>query len=191
MTNSAASRPSKRDRLVAGAQELFHEQGVHATTLADVAQRSDVPLGNVYYYFKTKRDLVDAVVDRYLDGAGALVDASERGRTPQGRLKALVQSWIDQRDPVARYGCPMGTLCAELGKCSTAVDRDPADVFAIIIDWAEGQFREMGRSDTRDLAVSLIAGIQGAALLASAFKDPTILVRQGRALQRWVDSLAV
>jgi TetR/AcrR family transcriptional regulator, transcriptional repressor for nem operon len=84
----------------------------------------------------------------------------------------------------------MGTLCAELGKCDTAPGRDPADVFAVIIDWAEGQFREMGRSDARDLAVSLIAGIQGAALLASAFKDPTILVRQGRGLQRWVDSLA-
>jgi AcrR family transcriptional regulator len=41
----------------------MYRQGASATTLADVAQAADVPLGNVYYYFKTKDDLI-LVVDR-------------------------------------------------------------------------------------------------------------------------------
>jgi AcrR family transcriptional regulator len=48
MPNStAARRVDKRERLVEGAAELFYEQGVHPTTLADVAERADVPLENV------------------------------------------------------------------------------------------------------------------------------------------------
>ena len=38
------------------------EQGIEKTTLADIAQAADVPVGNIYYYFKTKDELVRAVV---------------------------------------------------------------------------------------------------------------------------------
>jgi AcrR family transcriptional regulator len=191
MANSAhATRPGKRERLIESARGLIHEQGVHRTTLADVAGRADVPLGNVYYYFKTKDDLVGAVLDSYQAEAAALLHAFERHRSPRARLKALVRNWSDMREAVARHGCPMGTLCAELDKIDGGRDREAAAVIAIIIDWAEGQFRQLGRRDARDLAVALFAGIQGAALLANTFRDPTILTRQGRHLERWIDALA-
>jgi len=180
----------KRQRLIEGARELIHEQGVHRTTLADVAARADVPLGNVYYYFKSKDELVGAVIDSYKGEAAVLIQGFERHRSPQARLKALVQSWTEMRDAVARYGCPMGSLCAELDKLDDGRDRDAAAVMGLIIDWAEGQFRLLGRRDARDLAVSLFAGIQGAALLSSNFRDPQILTRQGRVLERWIDTLA-
>lgn len=191
MTNSVrpATRPGKRERLVDSARALIHEQGVHRTTLAEVAERADVPLGNVYYYFKTKDELVGAVLARYQEQAAALIEAFDRHRSPQARLKALVRSWADMRDEVARHGCPMGTLCAELDKLGGGAERDAAAVMARIIDWAEGQFRQLGRRDARDLAVGLFAGIQGAALLANTFRDPDILTRQGRHLERWIDSL--
>jgi hypothetical protein len=105
-------------------------------------------------------------------------------------LKALVRNWSDMRDAVVNHGCPMGTLCAELDKLDDGLDRDAAKVIARIIDWSEGQFRLMGRRDARDLAVALFAGIQGAALLANTFRDPTLLTRQTRHLERWIDSLA-
>ena len=48
MTASLTSeRPGKRDRLIAAAREMIHRQGVEATTLADIAEASDVPLGNI------------------------------------------------------------------------------------------------------------------------------------------------
>jgi len=191
MTNSVAeTRPGKRERLVESAKGLIHEQGVNRTTLADVAERAEVPLGNVYYYFRSKDELIGAVLDSYREEAAALIQTFERSRSPQARLKALVQNWGDMRETVARHGCPMGTLCAELDKIATGLDREAAAVMELIIDWAEGQFRQLGRRDARDLAVALFAGIQGAALLANTFRDPTILTRQGRHLDRWIDSLA-
>jgi TetR/AcrR family transcriptional regulator, transcriptional repressor for nem operon len=189
MANSAtATRPGKRERLVESAKGLIHEQGAHRTTLADVAERAGVPLGNVYYYFKSKDELIGAVLDSYKEQAAALIQAFERHRSPQARLKALVQNWADMREAVARHGCPMGTLCAELDKAEDGRDRQAAAVMALIVDWAEGQFRQLGRRDARDLALALFAGIQGAALLANTFRDPTILTRQGRHLERWIDS---
>jgi TetR/AcrR family transcriptional regulator, transcriptional repressor for nem operon len=190
MADSAAARakPGKRERLVESAKGLIHQQGVHRTTLADVAEAADVPLGNVYYYFKTKDQLLGAVLDRYTAQADALIEAFERHRSPQARLKALVKNWADMRDEVARYGCPMGTLCAELDKLGGDAERDAAAVMARIIDWAEDQFRQLNRRDARDLALALFAGIQGAALLAATFHDPTILTRQGRHLERWIDT---
>ena len=190
MTNSVAKRADKRERLVASATALFHEQGVHRTTLAEVAERAQVPVGNVYYYFKTKDELVGAVLAGYQEQAGALIESFERGRTPQARLKALVRNWSDMRDAVVNHGCPMGTLCAEVDKLDGGLDRDAAKVMARIIDWSEDQFRLLGRRDARDLAVALFAGIQGAALLANTFRDPTLLTRQTRHLERWIDSLA-
>jgi AcrR family transcriptional regulator len=190
MANSAGARtnPGKRERLVESARALIHEQGVHRTTLAEVAERGDVPLGNVYYYFKSKDELVHAVLDGYQEQADALIEAFERHRSPQARLKALVRNWADMRDEIVRHGCPMGTLCAELDKLGGGADRDAAAVMARIIDWAEGQFRQLGRRDARDLAVALFASVQGAALLANTLRDPDILTRQGRHLERWIDS---
>jgi AcrR family transcriptional regulator len=191
MSNSAVgARPGKRERLVESARALIHEQGVHRTTLAEVAERAEVPLGNVYYYFKTKDELIGAVLDCYQEQAATLIDAFERHRSPQARLKALVRNWADMREMVARHGCPMGTLCAELDKTEGGRDRDAAAVMALIIDWAEDQFRQLGQRDSRDLAVSLFAGIQGAALLANTFRDPALLTRQTRHLERWIDTLA-
>src|ERR671935_2118577 len=147
MANSVAVKAGKRERLVESATALFHEQGVHGTTLAEVAERAEVPLGNVYYYFKTKDDLLGAVLAGYQEQAAVLIASFERSRTPQSRLKALVRNWVDMRDAVVRHGCPMGTLCAELDKSEGGLDRTAAQVMATIIDWAEDQLRELGRSD--------------------------------------------
>ena len=179
----------KRERLIAGARALFHEHGVHRTTLAEVAERADVPLGNVYYYFKTKDELVGAVLESYTQEAAQLLEQLERHRSPKARLKALVGNWDSMRDAVADRGCPMGTLCSELDKVDGEAAHDAAAVLAIIINWAEDQFRQLGRRDASDLALTLFAGVQGASLLSNAFRDPTILTRQGRQLGRWIDSI--
>ena len=93
MPNSITEkRPGKRERLVKSAQALIHEQGAHRTTLAEIAERAEVPLGNVYYYFKSKDELIGAVLDSYQEEAAALTRAFERHPSPQARLKALVHN---------------------------------------------------------------------------------------------------
>jgi TetR/AcrR family transcriptional regulator, transcriptional repressor for nem operon len=163
MTDSAVQGApvGKRERLVAAARRVLHEQGVERTTLADIAQAADLPVGNVYYYFKTK-----------------------------DRLKGLIRSLTDQRELAAKYGCPIGTLACELDKRADGLDRTAAEVIGILVDWAERQFRAMGRADARDLAIALIASYQGISLITNTFRQPELMLREGRRLERWIDSLA-
>jgi TetR/AcrR family transcriptional repressor of nem operon len=184
------SRAGKRERLVAAACRVLHEQGVEQTTLADIAQAADVPVGNVYYYFKTKDQLVEAALRSHGDTLSAGLSALERRRTPQARLKGLIRTWVEQRELTARYGCPFGTLACELDKRTDGLDRTAAEVLGILIDWVKQQFAAMGRADARDLAVALIASYQGASLLTNTFRDPQLMTTEGRRLERWIDSLA-
>jgi AcrR family transcriptional regulator len=191
MTDSTVhDRGGKRERLVASAGDLLHRQGVGATTLAQVADAADVPAGNVYYYFKTKDDLVRAVIESRAEQVGAMLDTLQARRSPAARLKALARQWVEMRDLVARYGCPFGTLAAELDRREDGLDREAAKPISLILDWVEDQFRQLGRRDARELAISLFSGVQGGALLANALRDPDVMTGQVRHLERWIDALS-
>jgi AcrR family transcriptional regulator len=180
----------KRQRLVEGARLVLHRQGVEKTTLADIAQAADVPVGNVYYYFKTKDELVQAAIDAQAQDIETALASFDRHRTPKARLKAFVKLLTDQREVAARYGCPHGTLCSELSKRDHGLGEAGTKLMQLWIDWAEQQFRAMGRRDARDVAVALIASYQGIMLLTNTFHQPELIIREARRLDRWIDSLA-
>jgi TetR/AcrR family transcriptional repressor of nem operon len=180
----------KRARLVDAASQLFYQQGVEKTALADIALAAGVPQGNVYYYFKTKDELVEAVIEVVAQDLQKQFALLSKHRSPKGRLKALVRSLTDQRELVARYGCQMGSLCSELDKRANGLDLAAARLFSLILDWTESQFQAMGRQDARDLAVALLAAYQGISVVTNALRDPDLMVREGRRLDRWIDSLA-
>jgi TetR/AcrR family transcriptional repressor of nem operon len=179
----------KRERLVDGARRVLHERGVEGTTLADIAEAADVPVGNVYYYFKTKDELVHAAVDAHADSIQTALAELDRLETPRARLKALVLTAGERADDVARYGCPHGSLCQELAKRDDGHDERAAKLLALTVDWAAEQFRLLGQRDARDLAVSLVAEIQGLSLLAESFHDPHLLTRHAHRLAQWIDEL--
>ncbi|HYB87732.1 MAG TPA: TetR/AcrR family transcriptional regulator [Streptosporangiaceae bacterium] len=189
LAGAAGQRPGKRQRLIAAASQLLHQQGAERTTLADIAEAADVPVGNVYYYFKTKDDIVAAVIEAHVQRAKtALASIDSSHRSPKSRLKALVGEYAGQSEVIALYGCPHGSLCSELDKRSARPDFALAELMRVPIGWAEDQFRALGRRDAHDLAVSLISAYEGSALLANTFRDPGILVREARRLNRWIDT---
>lgn len=183
-------RPGKRERLVTAAQELVSRQGVARTTLADIASAADVPLGNVYYYFKTKDDIIGAVVQTQAQQIeSTLADFERRHRSPKARLKGLVRFLAEQADSTAQYGCPHGTLSTELAKQAQESGSLATPLMQIQLDWAERQFRAMGRRDAHDLAVDLLVGYQGSAVLTIALGQAELMSRQARRLEKWIESL--
>lgn len=189
MTHSTPEK-GKRERLVASARELVHRRGIERPTLAEIAEDADVPAGNVYYYFKTKDQLIEAVIESRSTEVRELLASLGRRRSPAARLKALARNWLEVKDLVAAEGCPLGTLSVELNNHGSGLDLQAAKLFSALIDWSEQQFREMGCRDPRDQALTLFSTVQGAALLSCAFRDPDILASQVRRLERWIDSLA-
>ncbi|MFJ6770290.1 TetR/AcrR family transcriptional regulator [Kitasatospora sp. NPDC091257] len=193
MTDSVNRRTAasqKRRRLTAAAAKVLHEQGVERTTLADIAREADVPVGNVYYYFKTKDELVRAALSEHSAHLDDITERLERLPDPLDRLKALVEAWVGRRDTAARHGCPTGTLAVELDKRTDGdLDAEAGAVIRRLLDWAAGQFRELGLPDPDGLALTLVAGYQGMSLLANALRDPEVMTREGGRLLRWLDSL--
>ena len=185
------SSPGKRERLIGAAVRLLHEQGVERTTLADIAQLAEVPPGNVYYYFKTKDDVIAAVVEAHASQVRTTLSAIDaKHRSPRNRLKALVRDLTCHAEVVAEHGCPLGSLCSELDKRLDISGFGVAELMTLIIDWAEAQFRQLGQPErARDLAVDLLASYQGSALLANTLRDPKILSGAARRLEQHIDGL--
>ena len=126
MRGGPAPNPSsgKRERLVAAARQVLHEQGVERTTLADIADAADVPVGNVYYYFKTKDELVAAAIDAHARDIQTTLASLDRHRTSEGppegvRAHARRASASSPRATAARRG----RLCSELDKRDDGLSR--------------------------------------------------------------------
>jgi TetR/AcrR family transcriptional regulator, transcriptional repressor for nem operon len=187
---ATGQRPPKRERLVAAATQLLHQHGIERTTLADIAQAAGVPAGNVYYYFKTKDDVIAAVIEAHAQQITATLAAIDtHHRSPRSRLKAFVREFTSQSEVVAQHGCPLGGLCSEVGKRVQPSGFEVAGLMRLLIDWAEQQFRALGRRDAHDLALDLLAAYEGSALLANTFGDPQVLSSAARRLNRWIDTL--
>ncbi|HEY4121110.1 MAG TPA: TetR/AcrR family transcriptional regulator [Byssovorax sp.] len=184
----------KRAELVRAATQLLHEQGFQRTTLADVATLAGVPLGNVYYYFKTKEALAEAVIASH---AGALRERFASWvathREPRLRLRRLVRAPLDSADSVVKFGCPHGSLCQELDKlgADAPLAQASARLLAVYIDWAEEQFAEIGfeRRRARALAEDLVASLQGTMLVAHTMRSRDLLAQQLRRVERWLDDV--
>ncbi|MET7607897.1 TetR/AcrR family transcriptional regulator [Streptomyces avermitilis] len=197
MTDSVNSRgprakdAGKRQRLMAAAARILHEQGVERTTIADIARAADVPVGNVYYYFKTKDELVEAALSQHTEYLKELTGRLDRLPDPRERLKGLVTAWVGARDVAARYGCPTGTLAVELDKrAEGGLDLSVGQVIRQLLEWVEQQYRQLGVAEPDGRALALVGAYQGMSLLSNALRDPEVMTREGARLLRELDSLA-
>jgi AcrR family transcriptional regulator len=180
----------KRTRLVEAAADLAHRRGFGATSLAEIAEAAGVPLGNVYYYFKTKDALAEALIGRISDRMQAARAAWENLGGPVERLEACIDQMAASREVVARSGCPIGGLCTELGKIDGPLAGKARLLFRAQLDWVEAQLRALGAGpEAQALAIHFQSGLQGAAVLTLAQSDPGLMLFEAEMLKAWVRRL--
>ena len=184
------TKTDKRSRLIQTAAKLAYRQGLRKTTLADIAEEAQVPLGNVYYYFKTKDELAAAVVEHRLKELGKLQQSWEEMDSPKERLCACVQSTAENAKALARGGCSVGTLCIELRKEGGGLAKLAAVIFTQYLAWVEVQFRAMGgNDDVRGLAIHLLSALQGIAVLSNSFQEPALVALETGRLKNWIRAM--
>lgn len=182
---------SKRERLTAAAAVLVHQKGFANTTLADIADMADVPLGGVYYYFKTKDELAKAISDSRLNDINTILEQFDQLPDPYARLRALINVWVDDREVDALYGCPVGSLCYELAKGRGHLSSSAARLFTTLLGWSEKQFRQAGftKKHAHIQALHLISSLQGISLIANALGDPDSILTETKFLTDWLKAL--
>jgi AcrR family transcriptional regulator len=184
------SKMDNRTRLRQAAMNVAYRYGFGAATLADIAKEARVPLGNVYYYFKSKDEIGDAIVDLRLARLRALLQELDKMDSPTDRLCGFVHLKVERREALARAGCPVGTLCSELHKQGGPVANRATVIFAEVLGWLEAQFKALGRgADSRGLAVHLLSATQGVSVLAHTFHDPGLIDMEAARLMEWIRGL--
>src|SRR3981189_2949394 len=177
------TKTDKRSRLIRTAVKLTYRHGFRETSIADIAEAAKVPVGNVYYYFKTQDEIGEAIVEQRLSEFQALREQWDRAGSPKERLQACVENTLGNRDVLARGGCAFGTLCSELHKEGGPLAEKSTALFGEPLAWIEDQFRADGQGDGYGgLAIHLFAALQGIAVLAPGSGEPKLVVMETRRL---------
>lgn len=168
-----------RQRIVAAAAELMFDNGVAETTLEDIRAAAGVSGSQVYHYFEDKQALVRAVIDFQTD---AVLDTQDEHLDRLDTMPGL-RAWRDflvehQRRLGCRGGCPIGALGAEVAETDAAARLAAARG---LHRW-EGRIRDGFRTmhargdlpagtDPNDLALAMLAVLQGGLLLTQLQRD--------------------
>ncbi|WP_117195652.1 TetR/AcrR family transcriptional regulator [Rhizobium terrae] len=184
------SAEDTRRQIVDAADRLFYERGFEATSFADLASAVHLSRGNFYYHFKTKDDVLKAVIaHRLLNTRQMLDDWETRNSHPAQRIVAFIEILIANQSEIMAHGCPVGTLCNELAKLQHAAKDDAAQLFALFRDWLAQQFAALGRAaDADQLAMHVLMRSQGVATLATAFGDSAFIRREVDSMRDWLET---
>src|SRR5579871_5826187 len=185
MPSSSSDRPrltrrgaETRARIVDAAAELIYLQGVAGKTVEEVRDAAHVSSSQLYHYFDDKPALVRAVIELQADRA-----IGTQERFDLSSLDGL-REWRDfvvdhTRDTGGRGGCPVGTLGCALAETepearavvAASFKRWEASIMAGLL-----RMHALGRlgpeADPRQLALALLAALEGGLLLAQIQRNP-------------------
>jgi len=181
-----------QQRIIDAANQLFYRKGYNRTSFSDVVKAAAVPRGNIYYYFKSKDEILRAVIRNRLETINSML--AEWDRTipaPLDRLQRFVRIMYDSTPALLRSGCPMGSLNIELRKDQPELQAEAKQLFDLFQRWLANQFADLGYpEEARDLSLRLMARGQGLIVIAQVYQDPGFLERGTQELNRWLDELA-
>ena len=173
MKTFQTSDANSRLRMIKVAADLFHKQGVRATSPDDIIDGSRTGKGQFYHYFKSKEGIVHAVLESHLEAI----------KTGSGRIKYEIHSWKDLEKWFQSHvdwqvsfdmtrGCPIGTVANELTEEDELIRQDVSLIIELIKyklaaffirEKAKGHLRK--DADEERLADFCIAALQGAMLV--------------------------
>ena len=191
MWRMASKGETTRAEIVGCARKLFYERGYDGTSFSHIVDATGLFRGNIYHYFKTKDEILEAVVASYLDQYGAMLAKCERNiRAPKARLHAFVQMLAGHKAELVEFGCPIGSLNTELGKDRRELQQAARALFDLFGEWLAARFGELGHGkEAQHLALHLLGRAQGIALIAHVYRDKRFLERELAQLSEWIDRL--
>ncbi len=181
----------RKNQIIEAADRLIYERGYEATSFADIAVAVKISRGNFYYHFKSKDEILSAVIDKRLKDRQELLQSwQELGEDPIQRIRSFINILIMNRAKIMKFGCPVGTLVTELAKLDHVAKNHANEIFTVFQNWLELQFEELNLHDqAKELASHILARSQGVATLASAFQDTDFIDREVALMYDWLDHI--
>jgi AcrR family transcriptional regulator len=179
VTSAAPHTPdrlSARERLLAAADELFYEEGVHTVGIDRIIERAGVAKASLYNTFGSKEELIRA----YLEGRHAARQARvtnfiARYESPRDRLLGVFDGLASLAAEPTFRGCAFVNASAESvpgGAVEMVSDESRAWTRALFTDLAQAA----GVADPAGLAAQLVLLYDGAIVGARMDRTPTTAV---------------
>jgi len=180
-----------RNKIVDTADALFYQQGYAQTSFSDISDALGMSKGNFYYYFKSKDDILNAVIEKRSEAIRQdLLKWDELVSNPRDRLKKYILMLTTSDEQVKKYGCPVGSICTELSKLHHENLNNATELFEVYRLWLEQQFKLLGyKKESRQLSLHMLSRGQGIALITSTYSDKSFLKNEAAELNKWIDTL--
>ncbi|RKN35876.1 TetR/AcrR family transcriptional regulator [Streptomyces hoynatensis] len=173
-----------RDRLLAATQESVESAGYFGTGLNQVIAASGAPRGSLYFHFPGGKDqLVGESVRRAGRAVGEVLEEAAGSSPSDAAFAAGVLRHLGDRleESGWRKGCPVATVALETAASSDPLQAACSEVYSA---WeATLRARLAGRPDAEDLAVTVLALVEGALLLARTHRSREPLDRVARRIE--------
>lgn len=180
-----------RLQIVKAADQLFYQKGYNLTSFSDISTASKIPRGNINYHFKTKNEVLTAVIQHRINEMRQMLQSwDEQYNTPLERLQRYAQIVSNVKNEVIQYGCPMGTLNSELGKVQQELQSVTKEQFEVFEEWIKKQFQTMGcRKNAAELTMHLMVWTQGISSMAYIHQDTRLIQKEVKLIINWLVSL--
>jgi AcrR family transcriptional regulator len=177
--------------IIESADRLFYCRGYGNTSFSDIVDAAGIYRGNIFHYFKSKKEILYAVLEKRIEeNATLLKHWNVRYDDPRDRLGQFVRLFVENGEDLVRYGCSVGTLNSELAKDQRDLQRFARPLLDLFRDWLAVQFSELGRGqEARSLALHLLSRVQGISVIAHAYQDIGLLGHEVHQLEAWIDTL--
>ena len=181
-----------RKRIIEIADQLIYEQGFEHASFARIGEIAGISKGNFYHHFKSKDELLSAVIDYRLQNTRTMLQEWEQeGVSAADRIKCYIRIVLQNWRLIKKHGCPVGTLTNELAKLDHPAKSSAAKVFKLFRTWLGEQFAQIGKHELADSrALHVLSWSQGVATMASAFRDKKFAEQEVETICRWVDEIA-
>ena len=172
MSATVTDNRSARERLLAAADELFYEQGIHTVGIDRIIERAGVAKASLYSAFGSKDELVRAYLESRDESRRVRVQAAvDRHTDPRARLLAVFDSLAKTVALPTFRGCAFANASAESDAESVA-----AEVTRTARRWLQDLLVELttavGVGDPRSLAIQLTLLYDGALVQSRLDHDP-------------------
>lgn len=183
--------PNSKERIILAADQLFYVRGYSQTSFSDIAEETGIPRGNFYYYFKTKDEILSAVLERRQNLIEDLLEACENSSSePRDQLLYMIDVLVREEDSIIKYGCPLGTLSSELSKSSLTMQQEVKSIFETLRQWIENNLSSAGFSQrSQHLSMEILSRLQGTTVLANIYQDIEFLRRSAIQHKQWLTEL--
>jgi len=169
---ASTARPSARERLLASANELFYNEGVHTVGIDRIIEHAGVAKASLYNTFGSKDELIRAYLEtRQANVVHRIMRAVERYDTPRERLLAVFEGQGELFAQPGYRGCAFARASAESHPgdlAEQAAERYRSWVRALLTDLAA----QAGVGEPETLARHLHLLYEGAAQSARMDHDP-------------------